>query len=178
VAPGGIKGFGRDLGGLGGGIVASKRGLAGTGGAIDGSRRDSTGLGGGCLGRGVSMRIGVSRRDSGGLGGIIDSSKRDSSRLEGIVAPRRDSSKAGGGIEGFGCVHAVARFLGGTLGCNSCKAFLFDFDLPRQAMQVLKTLLPGLAEALARKEESGSFWIQAEQYFEAIPDVKARGLQV
>jgi hypothetical protein len=97
------------------------------------------------------------RCDSGGLGG-------------GIVAFGRDSSRAGGGIEGFGRVHAVARFfegfgrvhavarfLGGTLGCNSCKAFLFDFDLPRQAMQVLKTLLPGSAEALARKEESGSF---------------------
>lgn len=105
------------------------------------------------------MRIGVSGRDSGGLG-------------RGILAPGRDSSRAGGGIEGFGCVHAVALFLGGTLGCNSCKAFLFDFDLPRQAMQVLKTLLPRSAEALVRKDESGSFWIQAEQYFEAIPDVK------
>jgi hypothetical protein len=130
VALRGIKGFRRDLGRLGGGIVASKHGLAGTRGAINSSRHDSTGLRGGCLRRGVSMQIGVSRRDSGRLGGIINGSKRDSSRLEGIVALRRDSSKAGGSIKGFGCVHAIARFLGGTLGCNSCKAFLFDFDLP------------------------------------------------
>jgi hypothetical protein len=113
-------------------------------------------------------------RDSGGLRGGIVAPRRDSGELGGgIVASRRDLSGAGGGIEGFRRVHAVARFLGGTLGCNSCKACLFDFDLPRQAMQVLKTLLPRSAEALARKEESGSFWIQAEQYFEAIPDVKA-----
>jgi hypothetical protein len=40
-------------------------------------------------------------------------------------------------------------------------------------MQVPKTLPPGSAEVLAKKEESGSFLMQAEQYFEAIPDVKA-----
>ena len=45
-------------------------------------------------------------------------------------------------------------------------------------MQVLKTLLPRLAEVLAKKEESGSFLMQAEQYFVAIPDVKAAELQV
>jgi hypothetical protein len=50
------------------------------------------------------------RRDLGGLRG-------------GIVASKRDSSGAGGSIEGFGCVHAVVRFLGGTLGSNCCKAF-------------------------------------------------------
>ena len=54
----------------------------------------------------------ASGRDSGGLGG-------------GIVASRRDSSGAGRGIEGFGCVHDVARFLGGTLRSNCCKAFRF-----------------------------------------------------
>lgn len=37
-------------------------------------------------------------------------------------------------------------------------------------MHVFKTLLPGSEEALARKEESGSFLSQAEQYFEAILD--------
>jgi len=135
------------------------------------SGRDSGGLGG----------VVASGRDSGGLGGIV-ASGRDSGGLgRGIAAPGRDSSVAGGGIKGFGRVLAVARFLGGMLGSNSCKAFLFDFDLPRQAIQVLKTLLPGSAEALARKEESKSFWIQAEQYFEAIPDAKSKeikGLQV
>jgi hypothetical protein len=55
--------------------------------------------------------MGVSRRDSGGLGGI--------------VASGRDSSGAGGSIEGFGRVHAVACFLGGTLGSNCRKAFRF-----------------------------------------------------
>jgi hypothetical protein len=54
----------------------------------------------------------ASRRDSGGLGG-------------GIVASRRDSSGLGGRIEGFGRVGAfVGRLLAGTLGSNSCKAFL------------------------------------------------------
>jgi len=144
---GGLGGRIADLTGLRGRIEgsSSRHVLAGTRGAIDGSRHVSTGLGG-CIGGSVGIEIGVSRRDS---------------------------SKAGGGIEGFGYVYAVACFLGGTLGCNSCKAFLFDFDLPWQAMQVLKTLLPRSAEALARKEESGSFWIQAKQYFEAIPDIKA-----
>ena len=64
-------------------------------------------------------------RDSSGLGGGIVASGRDLGGLGGIVASRRDSSGAGGGIEGFGCVYAVARFLGGTLGSNCCKAFRF-----------------------------------------------------
>jgi len=119
----------------------------------------------------------ASRRNSGGLGGGIVAFVRDLGRLGGgIVASRRDSSRAGEGIEGFGRIDAIARFLGGTLGCNSYKTFLFVFDLPRQAMQVLKTLLPRSVEALARKKESGSFWMQAEQYFEAILDVKAAEL--
>ena len=80
----------------------------------------------------------VCGRDSGGLGGILASgcdasglgrilaSGRDSSGAGGgIVAFGHDSSRAGAGIEDFGRVHAVARFLGGTLGCNSCKAFRF-----------------------------------------------------
>ena len=83
------------------------------------------------------------RRDSGGLGGGIVVCRRDLGRLRGIVACRRHSSglEGGmvvfgrnlgglrGGIEGFGCVHALACFLGGTLGSNCYKAFLFDFDL-------------------------------------------------
>jgi hypothetical protein len=52
-------------------------------------------------------------------------SGRDSGGLGRIVASRRDSSRAGGGIEGFRRVHAVARFLRGTLRSNCCKAFRF-----------------------------------------------------
>jgi hypothetical protein len=64
-------------------------------------------------------------RDSGGLGGIV-ASERDLGGLGGgIVAFGHDSSRAGGGIEGFRRVHAVARFLGGTLRFNCCKAFRF-----------------------------------------------------
>jgi len=145
-------------------IGASRRDSGGLGGIVIGvSGRDSSGLGGGIvvLGR-DSGRLGEGivalRRDSGGLGGGIVAPRRNTGGLGGgIVTSRRNSNRAGGGIEGFGRVHAVARLLGGTLGCNSCKAFLFVFDLPRQAMQVLKTLLPKSAEALARKEESGSF---------------------
>jgi hypothetical protein len=40
-------------------------------------------------------------------------------------------------------------------------------------MQVSKTLPRRSAEVLAKKEESGSFLMQAEQYFEDIPDVEA-----
>jgi hypothetical protein len=92
---------GRDSGGLGGGIVAPGR--------------DSNGLGEGIV---------ASRRDSGGLGGVV-ASGRDSGGLGKIVASRRDSSGARGGIKGFRCVHAVARFLGGALRSNCCKAFRF-----------------------------------------------------
>jgi hypothetical protein len=89
----------RDSSRLGGGIVVCGRDLGGLGGGIA-SGRDAGGLG-----RGIA-----SGRDAGGLEG-------------GIVASGRDLSRAGGGIEGFGRVHAVARFLGGTLGSNCCKAF-------------------------------------------------------
>ena len=150
-------GFGRDLGGLGG-IVVSERDSGGAGGGIG---RDSSRAGGGIEGFG---------RDLGRAEEIV-ASRRDSCGLGRIVASGRDSDRLGGGIEGFRRVHAVARLLGGALGCNSCKAFLFDFDLPWQAMQVARTLPLGL-EASLRNKESGSFWIQAEQYFEAIPNVK------
>jgi len=40
-------------------------------------------------------------------------------------------------------------------------------------MQVPKTLPPRSAEVLAKKEESGSFLMQAEQYFEDILNVEA-----
>jgi hypothetical protein len=77
------------------------------------SGRDSGGLGGGIV---------ASGRDPGGLGGIV-ALRRDSSRLGGeIVASGRDSNGAGRGMEGFGRVHAIARFLGGS---NCCKAFRF-----------------------------------------------------
>jgi hypothetical protein len=56
----------------------------------------------------------------------------------------------------------LARLLDGTLGSNGCKAFLLPFDRrARQGMQVEKTLLPRSAEALATKEDSGSFLMQA-----------------
>jgi hypothetical protein len=93
------------------------------------SKCDSNELGG----------IVVSGRDSSGLEGGIVASGRDLSRARGIVASRRDSGGLresmdsfrcdlrglGGRIEGFGCVHTVARFLKGTLRCNCCKAFRF-----------------------------------------------------
>jgi len=113
-AGGGIAGFRCDLGRLGGGIAdstglreriegsSSRHVLAGTGGTIDSSRHVLTGLGG-CIGESVGIEIGVSRHDS---------------------------SKAGDGIEGFGYIHTIVCFLGGTLEYNFYKAFLFDFDLP------------------------------------------------
>jgi hypothetical protein len=78
------------------------------------------------------------------------------------VVSGRDSGGLGGAMTGSGRARAfggpLARLLDSTLGSNSCKAFLLPFDRrARQGMQVEKTLLPGLAEALARKEESGSF---------------------
>lgn len=119
----------------------------------------------------------VSRRDSGGLGRGIVVPGRDSGGLGGgIVAFGRDSSGAGGGIEGFGRVHAVARFLGGILGSNCCKAFrlvlCFSCEI-RQRAQVALSLLPMLAEASLKKEESGRFWKQEEQYLASITDVKS-----
>src|ERR1700716_2777180 len=132
------------------------------------SGRDSGGLGW-VVGSGCN---------SGGLGGGIVASGRDSGGLRGIVGSRRDSSRAGGGIEGFGCVHAVARFLGGTLGCNCCKAFrlvlYFSCEI-RQRAQVALSLLPGPAEASLKKEEIGRFWKQEEQYLASITDVKRKG---
>lgn len=109
------------------------------------------------------MRIGVSGRDSGGLGGRK-------------VAPRRDSSGAGGGIDCSGRVLAVARLLGGTLGSNCCKAFrlvLYFSCAIQQGAQVAHNLLPGPADASLKKEESGRFWKQEEQYLASIMDVKS-----
>lgn len=84
-------------------------------------------------------------RCAGGLGG-------------GIVAFGRDSIEAGGGIEGFGRVYAVARFLGGTLGSNCCKAFRFVLLLALEVRQgaQLANNLP--VEPFFAKEESGRFW--------------------
>jgi hypothetical protein len=115
-------------------------------------------------------------RYTGGFSGcdFIDGSKGDSSRLEENVASRCDSSKAGGGIEGFGCVHAVARFLAGALGYNCCKAFLLDFDLPQLAS--LKRLYFWVTRGIGQKGREWSFWIHAEQYFQVIPNVKSKGM--
>ena len=152
---GGIVALGRDSGGLGGGIVAP--------------RRDSGGLGGGIV---------APRRDLGGLGGGIVAPRRDSGRLGGgIVASGRDSTGLRRPIKGFGRVGGM-RLLDCILGSNGCKAFLLDLSvldlavLARHVSQVARTLPPGL-EASLRNKESGSFLMQAEQYFEAIPDVKA-----
>ncbi len=131
----------------------------------------------------MGTRIGVSRRDSGGLGGGIVASRRDADGLGGgKVASGRDSNAAGGGIEGFGCVGAFVgyrtRLLACILGSNSYKAFLLDLSvldlavLARHVSQVARTLLAGL-EASLRNTESRSFLMQAEQYLESIPDVKA-----
>ena len=113
----------------------------------------------------MGTRIGASGRDSGGLGG-------------GIVVSGRDSNGAGRGIEGFGRVVAVARLLGGTLGSNCCKAFrlvlCFSCEI-RQRAQVALSLLPGPAEASLKKEESGRFWKQEEQYLASITDVFTDG---
>jgi hypothetical protein len=106
----------------------------------------------------VGTRIGVSRRDSGGLGGGIVASRRDSGGLGGIVVSRRDLGGLGGGIEGFGRVHAVARFLGGTLGSNCCKAFRFVSLLAREIRQGAQLANNLLVEPFFAKEESGRFW--------------------
>jgi hypothetical protein len=117
----------------------------------------------------VGTWIGVSGRDSGGLGG-------------GIVVSGRDSGGLGGGIVASGRVGAFVgrgtRLLACILGSNGCKAFLLDLSvldlavLARHVSQVARTLLAGL-EASLRNTESGSFLMQAEQYLESIPDVKA-----
>ncbi len=75
--------------------------------------------------------------------------------------------EGGGTAEGRdsgGCAARVAGVLGGISGWNGCAASLLE---PRQAMQVVKTLLRRSAEASLRKEESGSFFTQEEQYFES-----------
>ncbi len=123
---------GRDLGRLGG-IVVSGRDLGGLKGIVA-SGRDSGGLGG----------ILASGRDVGGLGG-------------GIVAFGRDSGRVAGGIGGFERVRGFVHLFEETLGCNGCRALLF-LDRVRHAIQVEKTLVPGLAEAFARKEDIRSFW--------------------
>ena len=60
------------------------------------------------------------------------------------------------------------RLLGGTLGHNGCKAFLFFEFLARQGMQVLKILLPKSEEVSLRNEERACFCMHEEQYFESI----------
>src|SRR5271167_1789179 len=101
----------------------------------------------------------VSRRDWSGLGGEMVAFGRDSGGLgRGIVASGRDSTRAGGSIEGFGRVHAVARFLRGTLGSNCCKAFRFVSLLAlevRQGAQVANNLP---VDPFFAKEETGRFW--------------------
>jgi hypothetical protein len=87
----------------------------------------------------------ASGRDLGGLGGRM-------------VASGRDSGRVAGGIRGFECVGFFARLFEGTLGSNSSRALLF-LHRARHVIQVEKTLVLGLAEAFARKEEIGSFWM-------------------
>ena len=87
----------------------------------------------------------ASRRDSGGLGGRI-------------VASGRDSGRVAGGVRGFERVGFFACLFEGILGSNGCRALLF-LHRARHVIQVEKTLVPGLAEAFARKEDIGSFWM-------------------
>jgi hypothetical protein len=68
----------------------------------------------------------------------------------------------------------ITRLLGGPGGPDGGAAFLLDLALFRHGKQVLKTLLPELAEASIRKEERGSFLTQAEQYLESILDIRCR----
>jgi hypothetical protein len=102
----------------------------------------------------------ASGRDSGGLGGEIVAFGHDSGGLGGgiIVAFGRDSGGLGGGIEGFGRVHAVARFLGRTLGSNCCKAFCFALLLALEVQQGAQLANSLLVEPFFAKEESGRFW--------------------
>jgi hypothetical protein len=79
------------------------------------------------------------------------------------VASGRDSSGAGGGIEGFGRVGAFVgcgtRLLACILRSNSCKAFLLELALatqPRHKAHVARTLLAGF-KASERKQESRHF---------------------
>jgi hypothetical protein len=153
---------GRDSGELGGGIVAPRRDVGRLRGGTVAPRRDLGGL------RGIV----ASRRVSAGTRGTIDGSRRDSTALR-------------EGIEGFKRVSAFVScrtcLLDCILGSNSCKAFLLDLSvldlavLAQHVSQVARTLLAGL-EASLRNIESRSFLMQAEQYFEAIPDVKAAEL--
>jgi hypothetical protein len=64
------------------------------------------------------------------------------------------------------------RLLGGTLGHNGCKAFLFFEFLARQGMQVLKILLPRSEEVSLRNEERACFCMHEEQYLDSIEEVK------
>jgi hypothetical protein len=57
----------------------------------------------------------------------------------------------------FKRVRVFAHLFEETLGCNGYKAFLF-LDRVWHAIQVEKTLVPGLAKAFARKEDIRSFW--------------------
>ena len=109
--------------------------------------------------------------------GSIEGSRHDSRGLGGgTVASKRNSGRLGGSIEGFGPVHAIARFLGGTLGSNCYKAFRLALALSctvQQVAQVGNILLLKLAEGSLKKEERGRFWMQEEQYLASIPDIKS-----
>jgi hypothetical protein len=94
----------------------------------------------------------------GRLGKGIIASRRDLGRLREIVASRRDLSKAGGGIKGFGYIHAIARFLRKTLRSNCYKAFYFVLLLSFKVQQGAQVANNLLVEPFFAKEESGRFW--------------------
>jgi hypothetical protein len=76
------------------------------------------------------------------------------SRIDGLVS----ASKRGRDISGL---------FDGLFVSNGCRALLF-LALSRQGIQVEKTLVPGFAEGVLRKQESTRFWAQAEQYLDSI----------
>jgi hypothetical protein len=115
-------------------------------------------------------RIVVSKRDSSRLEGIValrhDLSglreeivafRRDLSGLEGIVASKRNSTRVRGSIEGFRRVHAIARFLRGTLGSNCYKAFCFVSLLALEVQQEVQVANNLLVDLFFAKEETKRF---------------------
>jgi hypothetical protein len=100
-------------------------------------------------GVGADMRIGVFGRDSDGFERVITG-------IRGVGA------SVGASI---GC---IIRLLDVVFAYSGCVATLFAFDFVLHEIQVFKILLLGSAEELLRKEERGSFFMQAEQYLESI----------
>ena len=89
------------------------------------------------------------------------------------VSSGRGRIDAAGGSS-RGCSGRMTRVFDGASESNGGIAFLFVDRRARQGRHVPKILLPGSAEALLRKEKSGSLWRQHEQYLESIEKVKVQ----